>query len=63
MTTAYFPGSAPTSAAKPAAPAAKSAAKAPQAAVSAAFAAYPWLTAQIRRNMSARAVRLMRADY
>ena len=34
-----------------------------KAPVAAPAAAYPWLTANIRRNMSVRAQRLMRADY
>ncbi|WP_431097184.1 hypothetical protein [Polaromonas aquatica] len=36
---------------------------APSAAAAAADQPYPWLPARIRRNMSPRAQRLIRADY
>lgn len=62
-TSAYFPGSAAASAGKPAVSASKPVVKASQTAAAAPFPAYPWLTAAMRSNMSARAVRLMRADY
>jgi hypothetical protein len=60
--TAFFPGLA-SHPVRPAPPQAQAARRAPVLPVSGLAQAYPWLPAEVRNKLGARARRLMRADY